>query len=295
MLTGLCLAFVCATFALTDLAAARPAYGTQALIRLIGHRPGIMVAINGYGPFPFLIDTATSHSVIVPGLRERLAIAATPGPAYSVVTAAGSVRSHFHIVREIAAAGVIVEGVHAVVIDLPPELGVMGILGADFLSNFTVDLDLRARKITLYPEKTLVHVPGFQSVRGIVDSAGFIVVPARVDGIGASAVFDTGAGQTVANPRLAVYTNRAVKAVARNIDNKIVDAARLRGWAESHSFARISVGPASWRDRQVMIANMRVFEQIGLDARPALFIGMDFIAGRRVILDYANATLSLAP
>lgn len=295
-LSGFCLVLACVTAAFAAEAFARTnAYGTQALVRLPGKRPGLMVAVNGYGPFRFLIDTATSHTVLTPQLRQRLALPVSPGPAYTVVTAAGTVRSHFHPVEEIAASGVIVEGIRAVVIDLPADLGVSGVLGADFLSNFTVDFDFKAQTIALYPEKTVLHLPGFQRLRGNLNSVGFIVAPARVENLMASGVFDSGAAFTVANPRLAAYTERTVRAIARNYENKVVDAARQRTWAHSYSFERISWGPASWRDRQIMVANMRVFGQIGLDGQPAIFIGMDLMAGRRIVMDYANASIWLAP
>jgi predicted aspartyl protease len=275
---------------------ARPqAYGSQALIRLADNRPGIMTHVNGQGPFLFLIDTATSHTVVVPELRERLALPAVAGPTYDVVTAAGSVRSSFYQLREIACSGVIVEGGKVVVIDLPRQFGISGVLGADFLQNFTADLDLGTHKLTLYPEGTVVQNRGLQRVRGQLSPHGFIVAPAIVDGVRVNAIFDSGAALTVANPPLAAYNHRTVKIIARVIESKVVDAAHQRGWAESIGFARITLGPVSWRQRQVMIADMRVFAQIGLDRTPAIFIGMDLMMGRRVVLDYAGAALWLAP
>lgn len=289
------LALGCASFVPAHHARARPAYGSQPLVRLADNRPGLMVHLNGHGPFLFLVDTATSHTVVVPALRERLALPEAPGPATNVITAAGSVRSHIYRVSEIATAGVIVEGGRAVVVDLPPRFGVSGVLGADFLQNFTVDLNLGLRKLTLYPEGTHVQGGGLQRLRGRLNGWGFIVVPAQVENIAVSAIFDSGAEFTVANPALATMTQRTVKVIARVSENKIVDAARKRDWAETVGFSRIALGPISWRQRQIMIADMRVFEQIGLARSPAIFVGMDLMAGRRVVLDYAGAALALSP
>ena len=281
---------------LTSAASAAPqAYGSQPLVRLANGRPGVMVAVNGYGPFPFLVDSATSHTILSPALRERLKIPSTAGPSFSVVTAAGSVQSHFHLVDEIATAGVIVERVNAIVVDLPPSLGAMGILGADFLWHFTVDLDFTARTMTLYPEKTIVQPAGFRRIDGVVNSAGFIVVPGRADNVATSFVYDSGAVLTVANAALARQTTRGPKIVARNIESKVVDAAMNRSGAESMNFRRLTLGPANWRDQRVLVAHMRVFEQVGLDDTPTIFIGDDVMGGRRIILDYGNAALYLAP
>jgi predicted aspartyl protease len=270
-------------------------YGTQPMIRLSNGRPGVMVAINGYGMFPFLIDTATSHTVLTPRLRDRLRLHATGGDSTSVVTAAGRVPSQFLLVNEIATSGVIVERVTAVVMDLPGSLGADGILAADFLSNFTVDLDLKRRVLTLYPERTIVHPPGYQRIAGKVNGAGFIVVPGRVDNAVTSFVYDSGAMLTVGNQALVNQTQRFAKVIARNIVSKVVDAVEQRGEAESLNFRRMTLGPIMWVDRRVLIARMHVFKQIGLDDTPTIFVGADLMSGRRVILDYGNAALYLGP
>lgn len=281
--------------ALSAAAVAEPhAYGSQPLIRLANGRPGVMVAINGYGLFPFLVDTATSHTVLTPQLRDRLRIPSNGGDTLSVVTAAGTVQSQFHLVKEIAIAGVIVERVDTVVMDLPPSLGAAGILGADFLSNFTVDVDPGRKTLTLYPSGSVVHPPGFDRVGGVVNSSGFIIVTGRVDSVSTSFVYDSGAALTVANAALVRQSQRGPKIIARNIVSKVVDAVQQRGDAEALNFRRLTLGPALWSDRRVLIARMHVFEQIGLDDTPTVFIGADLMAGRRVILDYGNSALYLA-
>lgn len=273
--------------------APRP-YGSQTLLRLAENRPGLQVWLNGQGPFTFLVDTATSHTIVSPAMRDRLALPVVPGPVRDVVTAAGAVRSQLYLAREIAAAGVIVEGTHVVAIDLPRRFGIDGILGADFLWNFTVDLDFRAQTITLYPERTVVSPPGFQRIRGQVNAHGFIVLPAAVARISTAAVLDTGAQQTVGNERIARYARASGMSITlRTIESKVTDAADQKRWAESFDFPSIKLGPVTFFQARVMISEMRVFDQIALSKQPALFFGMNLLAGRRFILDYGNASLWL--
>src|SRR5262249_45833573 len=115
----------------------------------------------------------------------------------------------------------------------------------------------------------------------------------QVEGQRVAAVVDTGAELSVVNPQLAAATHRQLKTVARVLESKIVDAARQRAFAESIGFTRIALGPVSWRDRTVLVARMRVFGQIGLDAQAAMFVGLDLMSGRRIVLDYANASIWL--
>jgi hypothetical protein len=293
ILLGVCLAL--GLFAADAQARDKAAYGVQEVLRLSNNRPAVKVVINGQGPFLFLVDTATSNTVLTPGLRDKLGLPATAGPAIDVVTAAGSARSHYHLIAETAMAGVIVEGVRAVVLPLPASLGIDGALGADFLSNFTVDLNIPARTITLYPERTELVLPGFRRIHGRANAHGFIILPALVEGIVTSAVFDSGAAFTVGNPRLAIAATRYGIPTARVIESTITDAVRQKQFAEAFNFTRVEMGPISWWDARVLIANMRVFKQLGLDSKPAIFIGMDLMGGRRIVIDYTSASVWLAP
>ena len=75
----------------------------------------------------------------------------------------------------------------------------------------------------------------------------------------------------------------------------ITDAVRQRKFADAFNFSKIVLGAVTWRDARVLIADMRVFEQIGLGGKPTLFIGMDLMQARRVVLDYADGAIWLAP
>ena len=291
---------IAALLAVLVLAAAAPAgarqsaYGSAPLVRLDSNRPAVLVTINEQGPFLFVVDTATTNTVLSPMLRDRLRAPQLPGPPVEVVSAAGSVRSHYYRVAEISVAGVTVEGGRAVVIAVPEETGVMGILGAEYLSNFKVDLDMRARRMTLYPDRAPLQPEGFMRVQGTLTEHGIIVVPARVDNTRVSAAFDSGGRHTIANTWLAAAANKLVGGRARNQDTWVRDAADMRYTGVTEGFARISVGPANWYDAEVLISDIRVFDKIGHGTKPVIFIGMDLMSNRRVIIDYAGASLWLS-
>ena len=204
-------------------------------------------------------------------------------------------RSYFHPIAEITTSGVTVEGTRAVVIDLPLSFGISGILGADFLSNFTVDLNLASGMVTLYPQFTQLRGTGLQRVRGQLNAHGFIMVPVRIAKIWANGAIDSGAQYTVVNSRAAAYARRVgMMTVERPVENKVIDAAHQKRWALSEDFDRISLGPATWLGARAMVSDMRVFDQIGIGDGPAIFVGMDLLAGRRIILDYGEPSLYIA-
>lgn len=274
--------------------ARQSAYGSAPLVRLDSKRPAVLVAVNGQGPFLFIVDTGTTITVLSPELRERLRAPQLPGPPVDVISAAGSVRSHYYGVAEISLAGVTVESGRAVVMAVPDETSVMGILGAEYLSNFTVDLDMRARRMTLYPEHATVRAEGFVRIQGQLTEHGIIIVPARVEGVRVSAAFDSGGRHTIANTWLAAAANKFVGSRARNKDTWVRDAADMRYTGVTEGFARISVGPANWYGAEVLISDIRVFDKMGHGTKPMIFLGMDLMNHRRVIIDYAGAALWLS-
>lgn len=273
-------------------AAATP-YGSAQLVRLDSGRPGVRVVVNERGPFLFVVDTATTNTVFTPALFDRLRPPQLPGPPVDIISAAGSVRSHYYAIGEIAVAGVIVGGGRAVVMALPEDPIVMGILGAEFLSNFKVDLDLRIQRMTLYPENGPIPTAGLARLQGYVTEHGLIVVPARIEGIPVSASFDSGGRQTIANTWLAAATGHFDAVKVHNRESWVRDVARRRFFGQSETFARIQLGPLNWYERGVLISDIKVFDHIGHATKPAIFIGMDLMAGRRVIIDYAGASLWL--
>lgn len=283
------------SFGLAAIAEARTtAYGVTPIVRLASNRPAVMVVINERGPFLFVVDTATTNTVLTPALRDRLRLKEQPGPMVNVVSAAGSVRSHYYALDEVALPGVIVEGGRAVVMAVPEEPGVVGVLGAEFLSNFKIDLNMRTRQMTLYPEHALIHAPDLHRVQGTLTEHGIILVPARVENARVTAAFDSGGRHTIANSWLAAATGHFDAGKVRNFESWVRDAARNRYSGVTEDFTRISVGPATWYDRNVLISNIKVFEHIGHGKKPVIFIGMDLMAQRRVIIDYAGASLWLS-
>src|SRR5262249_12680771 len=102
---------------------------------------------------------------------------------------------------------------------------------------------------------------------------------------------DSGGRQTIGNSWLAAATGHFDAAKVRNFQSYVRDAARNRFSGVTEDFGRITVGPALWNNRSMLITDIRVFEQIGYGRKPITFIGMDLMAHRRVIIDYAGASL----
>jgi predicted aspartyl protease len=261
-------------------------YGQQPLVRLADNRVGLMVVVNGRGPFLFCLDTGTSKTVLTPRLLEVLGLAALPGDPVKVVTATGQLLSRYYAVNEIAAAGAVVEGERAISVDLPNNLGVWGAIGGDFLSNFIVDVDLRAQRVKLYPLSARPKVVGLERVEGRFDQHGLIIAQGKANGIPIEAVLDTGAQSSVSNVELATEVNHETVVVLEPNPRQVIDSDRRPIQAESAYFRQIQFGPTIWHDKLMAVSDLPSFGELGLASRPAILFGMDLLSNRRIVLDY---------
>lgn len=109
----------------------------------------IQARVNGTGPFTFVLDTGSTHTVIDPGLARQLQ-APLIGEA-SLVTVSDVRKDHLARLREIRVGDAAVSELGAI-IDKMDEVkllapGIRGVLGEDFLSEFDILIDYQSRTL----------------------------------------------------------------------------------------------------------------------------------------------------
>ena len=110
----------------------------------------VPVFIGGNGPYRFILDTGSSHTVI----RETLAttLGALPVAKAPLGTSVGSLLALVVRLTDVAVGSAHVESLLAT--SLPPDAagmlddGLSGVLGQDFLSQFAYTLDYRASRLS---------------------------------------------------------------------------------------------------------------------------------------------------
>lgn len=102
----------------------------------------VPVQVDGRGPFTFLLDTGSSHTVVSDALAERLAAPAGVSSRTLATVVA---------LRGVSVGTARAESLAPSVVSLARlrerEPGVDGILGLDFLSRFDFTVDYRARRL----------------------------------------------------------------------------------------------------------------------------------------------------
>jgi predicted aspartyl protease len=110
----------------------------------------VPVFIGGEGPYRFLLDTGSSHTLISQTLATTLG--AAPVAQSRLATSAGSIMAQVVALSDVSVGDARVESLMAT--SLPSSAanmlgdGILGVLGQDFLSQFDYTLDYRTSRIS---------------------------------------------------------------------------------------------------------------------------------------------------
>lgn len=241
------------------------------------HELLVPVTIDGT-PLVFQLDTGASTTTITPTTRDRVH-AQTGVVGVAGDGAAGRIP---HVDRaglgSVAVAGLELRGLHAAVIALDTP-GVDGLLGMDVFRFVTTEIDLAQRRFVVHPE-TGWRTPDLVEVPYTPLDGGQIAIAVTLDGRPATAILDVGANQSFANPLAMPGTDRA----AREVD-ATVGADAHRSHFRAFDDVALDVGGVSLVASSLLVADLPIFARLGLRDRPAVIIGADLLAARRVVIE----------
>jgi predicted aspartyl protease len=246
----------------------------------------VEVALDGAGPFRFVVDTGADRSVLSEEAADKLKLVrgrqvAVAGIARTVVT------DTVHL------GNFAIGGVTRQDLDIPvlPGLIADGYAGLDLIDNHRVVFDFRNRTLTLgapdisylaeivKPDESLIRAGGSQGHLRTVNC--------EVEGVRAVAFLDTGADISVGNSRLlkSLAADRDTPVATETIVLKGVTGGSVAG--RTIAVEKIRLGDYALSTDGMAIADLPIFDLWGLTDTPALFIGMDFLSRfSRVSIDY---------
>jgi hypothetical protein len=168
----------------------------------------------------------------------------------------------------------------------PRGLNADGLLGADILLAFDMDIDVPGGKLTLYHARTCPEAgPPWQEpaveITGVRARKDRLLLPFELDGLAGMAILDTGAGQNVIGADMArrLGLNEQVMATDPKVRQHGVGPEESVGFM--HRFGLLRIGPTV--QTRPLIAVQLAEVGIG-DA----LIGEPFLQGRRVWLSFRN-------
>lgn len=283
-----------------------PAGGVLELpLTMEGPRPVVPVAIEGAGELHFILDTAAGTTLIAPEVRDRLVLDPAAVRHDSIIGASGVTVLETVQLPALHLGEHRIAQLRVVVIDMTPfgerdGRPLDGILGADVLRHFDVDLDLAAGALRLHPRdgglaallaRTGTPVPFTSETQ-----PGFVEFEVTLSGRTARAVLDTGAPASILNWRAATLAD--IDRDSPGLRHRESGSSGLDGQrAETflHPIGTLRVGSTPIPESEMRIADLSVFAALGIADRPALLIGADLLQNCRVGISYSTSTLFVCP
>ncbi len=169
-----------------------------------------------------------------------------------------------------------------------------GLLGADILLAFDVDLDLPAHRMIFYrarrdcPGAAPPWTEAYVGVAGITTKRDRLLVPFELDGVAGEAVLDTGAQLSSISQRMA--ERMGLDEEQLELDRRVMahGAAADQVAVRIHRFHELRVGPAVMQSPVLPVVPMT-------SGMGDALIGADFLRGRRIWLSFATHRLFVTP
>ncbi len=280
-------------------AIAAPLAAVQPLEILPSGHPVVRVSIDGSTPKRFVIDTAASSTTIMPKLRAEMTGLVAKLSDDPVDGAAGRVDVERTVVKQVGVAGHSFRSPELML--LPPgptdHLGIDGILGADIIADFVVELDMPGRRWRMASKVEAGMLEGLSAaVPFVLDDMRAPRLVIRLNGVEVPAILDTGARGTIVNWA-------AAKAIGLSPESPgLAKASDIKG-ATNHAMPSVEaaidalmIGEAKVEGRKIRVADLPIFRVLGFTPeQPAVILGIDMFADRRFVIDHPGLRLHISP
>lgn len=188
------------------------------------------------------------------------------------------------LIARLAIGGRVIGNLRAPVLE-GEHLGALGFLGLDALAGQKLVMDFVHERLTVSPSSRADDSPTDIVVRAKSRYGQLLLVDCSIDGQDLYVVLDTGAAVTIGNDALRRLLERRRRAQPATV--RVMDVAGAEMDAEIALMPRINIGGVQVRHLPIAYAEAKVFRKLGLQDRPAMFLGMDVLRHfRRVSLDF---------
>lgn len=266
-----------------------------------GDRIVIPIELNGSGPFEFIVDTASSRTVLFDHVRDKLGIPTDPDVTMTIY---GMVGEQPALVLKLDSLRIGDETIRTVeVADLPNPRAdddeADGILGLDILERYGLLFDHTSQTFHLYSRRNgLPHsVSSWNTVhlqhqKLPTTPCAFWFFGTLLNHSASATLLDLGAGITVMNWQM------AEKMGFRKADFPITAASEelkdVVGKTEPVIMITellIRIGQANWPNKSALVANTKIFGLLGLDEIPATILGAGLLKDSSFAIDFKDGVL----
>jgi predicted aspartyl protease len=272
----------------------QPMFATPTRVDRIG-RVMAPVTINGQGPYRLVVDTGASHSTFSPRLAAALGLVPSLDAPLLLNGVTGVAEVPTVTVGRIQAGDMVVEDAQVPVVLSSIMADADGILGVAGFRYGRILVDFRHDRIIITRSTNRIDTGGYLRIPARKVAGGLLMVDARIGGVSARAVIDTGAERTLGNAALrdALRARKRGKD-ARWASTEVYGATVEVANGEASIAPPIKLGPAVIKGTEVVYGDFHIFKLWKLDSRPTALLGMDVLGTvEAIVLDYSRRELYL--
>jgi predicted aspartyl protease len=234
----------------------------------IARRVTVPVTVNGRGPFPFIVDTGSTTSVVSEVLAAQLGL---PMAGNLLVKAAtGPVESGGVAVDSLAVGNRRLKNLHMPVLERR-RLGGLGILGLDAVSSQKLVMDFKNSQMLLTASSRRGDDPNAITVRARSKYGQLLLVDCNVEGMPLYVILDTGSELTLGNLTMRAMLEHHRAAYEVEVSGVGGDPVT----APIGLLRTVDIGDVGVTDLAIAYADLYVFDQFGLHDKPAMLLGMN--------------------
>jgi predicted aspartyl protease len=265
-------------------------------VATLRNAPIVTLVANG-APLTLLLDTGAEWTILTPAAAKRVG-AQTPRIEFDrqIRGISGSLATNEVELRSFTAGDVAIpwRRVRVASLNMPSVFSgpLDGVVGADTLSSFDVDLDLPHHRMVFYgkqscPSAAPAWAEPYSTIAARRTFSNHLSFSAQLDGRQIDTFFDTGAQLSVLSGRAALALGVTEAALARDRATVTLGAAAERLNSHLHRFSRIEVGGEVMRNPELVVADVSLKDA-------DLVLGIDFLASRRIWLSYGSKQIFLS-
>ncbi|HEX2940338.1 MAG TPA: retroviral-like aspartic protease family protein [Rhodopila sp.] len=262
----------------------------------------VTVQVNDQ-PATFVLDTGAQRSVVTEAAAQRLHLARDPWVGTTMRGVGGIERRPNADPRSLTLGGVALvrrtlnHDTSLTVGVLPRATaggqGIDGLLGRDFLSAFDLDLDVPAKRLTLYRVDgcTGSFLPwrfGYTAVPVTMPIEQAVVMPVVLDGMGLRALLDTGSGSSLLAAPGLYRLGLQPAALAQDRAVPVTGLGPRPVMMRQHRFHTLVVAGQAIRDPVLWVAPVRLTPIVDM------LLGADWLASRRVWISFTTRQVFVA-
>jgi predicted aspartyl protease len=261
------------------------------------HNAPIVTLLANGAPVTLLLDTGAETTILTPAVAQRIG-AQLPRVEFQrqMLGLTGTLRTSEVELRSFFAGKVSIpwRRVRVASVNMPSVFSgpLDGVLGADTLSTFDIDLDLPHHRMVFYakqfcPGAAPAWTEPYTRITAGRSLSGHLFFPVQLDGRKIDAFFDTGAQLTVLSTRAALALGVTETALTRDRLTMMSGAAAERLRSHAHRFSRLEIGGEIVRNPEVIVADVKLSDA-------DLVLGIDFLIPRRIWLSYGSQQIFIS-